>query len=72
MSQTEVFASSHQFDTVSDLITEDIIHPDDVAAIAGLKMEEEKSSEQSEEEFQEWLDVNMPESSSILSNDEEF
>jgi|GEM_PF-4660013 len=63
------YASSYDFDTLSDLQTEGIIHSDDAAAMAGLKMQREELK-QSEEEFQEWLEANQPKPAELLKEDE--
>lgn len=42
-------ASPHDFDTASDLLVEGVIHPDDVAAIAGLKMQREEAQQERSE-----------------------
>lgn len=41
MSTPKPQTTPYDFDTVSDLIAEGVIHPDDVAAEAGLKMQKE-------------------------------
>lgn len=64
------YTSSYDFDTLSDLQTEGIVHPDDAAAMAGLRMQREEEFEQSEEEFQEWLKANQPQPAAESGEDE--
>ncbi|GJD19096.1 hypothetical protein RIVM261_040520 [Rivularia sp. IAM M-261] len=51
------YTSPYSFDTQSELLTQGITHIDDLAAIAGLKMQQEEAFEESERLFEEWLDA---------------
>jgi hypothetical protein len=55
------YASIYDFDTDSDLLAEGIIDADDLAAIAGLQMQQEERSRLEDEELEKWLEINMPE-----------
>ncbi|BDA74080.1 hypothetical protein CAL7716_082460 [Calothrix sp. PCC 7716] len=51
------YSSPYSFDTQSELLTQGIVHADDLAAIAGLRMQQEEDFEESERLFEEWLEA---------------
>ncbi|PAX52198.1 hypothetical protein [Brunnivagina elsteri] len=55
------YSSIYDFDTDSDLLAEGIIDADDLAAIAGLQMQQEELSRLEDEELEKWLEIKMPE-----------
>ncbi|NJR19245.1 MAG: hypothetical protein HC785_28495 [Calothrix sp. CSU_2_0] len=55
------YTSIYNFDTDSDLLAEGIIDADDLAAIAGLQMQQEERYRLEDEELEKWLEINMSE-----------